>query len=122
MVDCYPLLIVAFNPMVKSSASRLDFIFKALADPTRRAILQDVQSGEKTVSEVARPYSLTLAAVSKHLNVLEEAELIARQRRGSFQIVKVRPEVLEEAEQWLAKYRQFWGVRLDALAQHLERE
>jgi len=108
--------------MVKSPTARLDFIFKALADPTRRAILQDVCAGEKTVSEVARPYSLTLAAVSKHLNVLEEAELIARHRRGTFQIVRVQTAALQEAEQWLADYRQFWGVRLDALAQHLEGE
>ena len=105
--------------MVKS-ATRLNFIFKALADPTRRAILQDVSAGEKTVSEVAQPYSLTLAAVSKHLNVLEEARLITRHRRGSFQIVSVQMGAMQEAEQWLANYRQFWGVRLDALAQHLE--
>ncbi len=93
--------------MAKSPATRLDFIFKALADPTRRAILQDVYAGEKTVSEVAQPYSLTLAAVSKHLNVLEEAEVIARQRLGSFQIVRVQTAALQEAEQWLAHYRQF---------------
>jgi DNA-binding transcriptional ArsR family regulator len=108
--------------MVKSSGVSLNFIFKALADPTRRAILQHVRAGEKTVTEVAQPFSLTLAAVSKHLNVLEEARLIARQRRGSFQIVRVQVAALQEAEQWLADYRQFWGIRLDALAQHLEGE
>lgn len=106
--------------MVKSSAARLNSIFQALADPTRRAILRDVSFGEKTVSEVARPYALTLAAVSKHLNVLEAADLIARQRRGSFQIVRLNPPALQEAEQWLAYYRQFWSSRLNALAQHLE--
>jgi DNA-binding transcriptional ArsR family regulator len=108
--------------MVKSTAARLDSIFHALADPTRRAILRDVSSGEKTVSEVARPFALTLAAVSKHLNVLEAADLIARKRRGSFQIVTLTPPALREADQWLAYYRKFWSSRLDALAQHLEGE
>jgi DNA-binding transcriptional ArsR family regulator len=106
--------------MVKSSTARLDSIFHALADPTRRAILRDVSAGEKSVSEIAKPHALTLAAVSKHLKVLEAAELVARQRRGSFQIVRLNPPALHEADQWLADYRQFWSSRLDALAQHLE--
>src|SRR5579859_7599467 len=108
--------------MVKSNTARLDSIFHALSDPTRRRILRDVAHGEKTVGEVARPYTLTLAAVSKHLNVLESAELIARQRRGSFQIVTLNASALREAEQWLAYYRKFWSSRLDALAKHLEGE
>ena len=106
--------------MVKSNAARLDSIFHALADSTRRAILRDVSAGEKTVSEIARPYALTLAAVSKHLNVLEGADLIARKRRGSFQVVSLKPPALHQAEQWLSYYRKFWSSRLDALAQHLE--
>jgi DNA-binding transcriptional ArsR family regulator len=108
--------------MVKSNAARLDSIFHALADPTRRAILRDVSAGEKSVGDIARPHALTLAAVSKHLKVLEAADLIARQRRGSFQIVRLNAPALHEAEQWLAYYRQFWSSRLDALAQHLEGE
>ncbi len=107
--------------MVKSSiAARLDSIFHALADPTRRAILHDVSAGEKSVGDLARPHALTLAAVSKHLKVLEAAELVARQRRGSFQIVRLNAPTLHEADQWLAYYRPFWSTRLDALAQHLE--
>jgi DNA-binding transcriptional ArsR family regulator len=106
--------------MVKSNAARLDSIFHALADSTRRAILRDVSEGEKTVSEIARPYALTLAAVSKHLNVLEDADLIARKRRRSFQMVSLKPPALRQAEQWLAYYSKFWSSRLDALAQHLE--
>ncbi len=106
--------------MVKSTAARLDSIFHALADPTRRAILLDVSAGEKTVGDVARPYALTLAAVSKHLNVLEEADLIARQRRGSFQIVRLKAAALQEAEGWLAYYSKFWNTRLDALETYLE--
>jgi len=106
--------------MVKSNAARLDSIFHALADPTRRAILHDVSAGEKSVGDLARPHALTLAAVSKHLKVLEAAELVARQRRGSFQIVRLNAPVLHEADQWLAYYRPFWSARLDGLAQHLE--
>jgi len=108
--------------MVKSSAARLDAVFHALSDSTRRSILRDVAAGEKTVSEVAKPYAMSLAAVSKHLNVLEEAELIARQRRGSFQIVKLQAKGLRPADQWLAFYEKFWNERIDALQSYLEDE
>lgn len=113
--------------MVKSDAARaeperLNSIFHALADPTRRSILRDVAGGEKTVSEVARPFKLTLAAVSKHLNVLESAELIARERRGSFQIVRLKAESLREAEEWIAFYERFWKGQLDSMAKFLEGE
>jgi DNA-binding transcriptional ArsR family regulator len=106
--------------MVKSSTARLDSIFRALADPTRRSILRDVSAGEKTVGEVARPFALTLAAVSKHLNVLEAAELIARERRGSFQIVRLKADSLRPAENWLAYYEKFWNRQLDSLEKYLE--
>ncbi len=108
--------------MVKSNAARLDRIFHALSDTTRRSILRDVASGEKTVGEVARPYRMSLAAVSKHVKVLEEAELIARERRGSFQIVRLNAASLRPAEEWLAYYEAFWSGRLDALETHLEGE
>jgi DNA-binding transcriptional ArsR family regulator len=117
-------LALAFNQMVKSNALResehLDSVFHALADPTRRSILRDVAGGEKTVSAVARPFALTLAAVSKHLNVLEKAELIARERRGSFQIVRLKTERLREAEEWIAYYERFWTKQLDSMAKFLE--
>jgi DNA-binding transcriptional ArsR family regulator len=106
--------------MVKSNAARLDSIFHALADPTRRRILRDVADGEKTVSEVARPFALTLAAVSKHLNVLEDAELIARKRRGSFQIVRLNAKKMRPATEWLAFYEKFWNERLDSMVKFLE--
>jgi DNA-binding transcriptional ArsR family regulator len=108
--------------MVKASAANLDRIFHALADPTRRAILRDVSAGEKAVGEVARPFQLTLAAVSKHLNVLEEAELIARQRRGSFQIVRLNAAALREADEWLSYYSKFWNAQFDSLEKYLEGE
>lgn len=105
-----------------AAAVRLDSIFHALSDSTRRSILRDVSSREKTVSEIARPYAMSLAAVSKHLKVLESAELIARERRGSFQIVRLKPSALKPAEQWLAYYEKFWNTQLDALERHLQGE
>lgn len=108
--------------MVKNSAARLDSIFHALSDTTRRSILRDVAAKERTVGEVAKPYRMSLAAVSKHLNVLESAELIARERRGSFQIVRLKAQNLRPAEEWLAWYEKFWNQRLDALQSYLEGE
>jgi DNA-binding transcriptional ArsR family regulator len=107
--------------MVKSNAARLDSIFHALSDSTRRSILRDISAREKTVSEIAKPYRISLAAVSKHLKVLESAELIARERHGSFQIVRLNPAPLRPAEEWLAYYQKFWE-RLDALQHFLEGE
>jgi len=101
---------------------RLDAIFHALSDTTRREILRDVATGEKTMNEVARPYRLTLAAVSKHVKVLEEAELVARERRGSFHLVKLKADRLREAEEWISFYERFWTERLDAMAKFLEGE
>lgn len=106
--------------MVKSGAVKLDSIFHALADATRRAILRDVSAGEKSVGEVARPHALTLAAVSKHLKVLEAAELIARERRGSFQIVRLKAGSLREADEWLAYYHKFWNMQFNSLEKYLE--
>ena len=106
--------------MVKSSAVRLDSIFHALSDSTRRSILRDVSAKEKTVGEVAKPYAMSLAAVSKHLKVLEEAELIARERRGNFQIVRLNAKSLRPAEEWLAFYEKFWSEKIDSLQRYLE--
>jgi len=106
--------------MVKSNTARLDAVFHALSDPTRRSILRNLAGGRKTVSEIARPYRMSLAAVSKHLNVLESAELVARERQGSFQLVHFKPQALRSAEQWIAWYEKFWNERLDALQELLE--
>ena len=108
--------------MVNTSPAQLDTIFHALADTTRRAILQDVARREKTVGEIARPYRMSLAAVSKHLKVLESADLIAREKRGSFQIVRLNAAPLRSAEQWLAHYQKFWNRQLDALQKFIEGE
>ncbi len=74
------------------------------------------------MGEIAKPYAMSLAAVSKHLKVLEAAELIARERRGSFQIVRLNAKSLRPAEEWLAYYDKFWNRQLDALQTHLEGE
>lgn len=108
--------------MVKSNAARLDSVFHALSDPTRRSILRDVAREEKTIGEIARPYRMSLAAVSKHVHVLEAADLIARERRGSFQIVRLKPQTLRSAQEWLAYYEKFWNRQLDALQTYLEGE
>ena len=106
--------------MVESSAVRLDSVFHALADPTRRAILHGLTQGERTVTEIAQPHRMTLAAVSKHLKVLESAELIARERRGSFHIVRLQAQSLKPAEEWIAFYSRFWNQSLDNLEKYLE--
>jgi DNA-binding transcriptional ArsR family regulator len=98
----------------------LDSVFHALADATRRAILRDVTRHEKTVGEIAEPYSMSLAAVSKHLDVLERASLIQRERRGSCRMVRLNPKPLQAAQDWLAFYETFWRSNLDRLQDLLE--
>ncbi len=111
-----------FNHMVKSSAHDLDLVFRALADPTRRVILKELAGRERTVTQVAKPFRMSLVAVSKHLKVLERARLIRRRRDGSFHYLRLNPEALQSAEQWLRHYEQFWHPRLDSLKQLLEQE
>jgi DNA-binding transcriptional ArsR family regulator len=106
--------------MVEST--QLDGIFHALSDATRRAILRDIANSGKTVGEIAEPYPISLAAVSKHIKVLEAAQLIERERRGSFQVVRLRATPLQAADTWLADYRAFWTGQLDRLQAHLEQD
>jgi len=98
----------------------LDAVFHALADSTRRAILRDITRREQTVGEIAQPYSMSLAAVSKHLDVLERASLIQRERRGACRMVRLNPKPLHAAQQWLNFYEQFWKTNLDRLQDLLE--
>ena len=107
--------------MVESSqTAALDQVFHALADSTRRAILRDITRREKTVGELAQPYSMSLAAVSKHLDVLERASLIRRERRGACRMVRLNPKPLHAAQEWLNFYEQFWKTSLDRLQDLLE--
>ena len=106
----------------RSSAARLDSVFHALADPTRRSILRDLGARERSVTEIARPHKMSLAAVSKHLKVLESAELIARERRGAFHIVRLNAAALRPAQKWIDRYERYWNESLDNLTTYLEGE
>src|SRR3954468_24318034 len=97
----------------------LDNTFAALADSTRRDILQRVSQAELSVGEIARFYDLTFAAVAKHLKVLERAELINKRRRGKQQMVSLAPQAFADAAEYLEWYRKLWENRLDALDQYL---
>ncbi|HVO86569.1 MAG TPA: metalloregulator ArsR/SmtB family transcription factor [Candidatus Binatia bacterium] len=98
----------------------LDSAFNALADPTRRDILRRVAGTELSVSEIAQEYSLTFAAISKHLKVLEKARLILKRRRGKQQLVTLYPEALSSVDEYLEFYRHLWEGRLDALEIYLK--
>jgi len=97
----------------------LDFTFAALADPTRRAILAQLASGEATVGELAKPFAISLPAISRHLKVLEQASLIERRRDGQMRRCRLDPRPLDDAAEWLTFYRKFWNASLDRLAMHL---
>jgi DNA-binding transcriptional ArsR family regulator len=98
---------------------RLDLTFAALSDPTRRAILAQLATGEATVGELAKPFAISLPAVSRHLKVLEQAALIERRRDGQTRRCRLDPRPLDDAVEWLGFYRQFWSASLDRLAAHL---
>ena len=95
--------------------SALDSVFKALSDPTRRQLLAALGSGPRTVSDLAEPHAMSLAAVSKHLDMLERSGLIARQKRGRERICSLQLAPLAAAQGWLERNARFWSDRLDAL-------
>jgi DNA-binding transcriptional ArsR family regulator len=98
---------------------RLSATFAALADPTRRAIVARLASGEVTVNALAEPFDMTLPAVSKHLKVLESAGLIARGRDAQRRPCRLEPAALKEAVEWLERYRKLWEDRFDGLGTYL---
>ena len=109
--------------LLNASASHLNATFAALADPTRRAILARLASGEATVNELAEPFAMTQPAISKHLKVLERAGLISRDRDAQRRPSRLEPKRLAEASAWLDKYRQFWEAsfaRLDTVLEELQ--
>jgi DNA-binding transcriptional ArsR family regulator len=108
--------------MVKSSSHTLDAIFSALSDPTRRKLLEGLALGEKTVTEVAEPFDMSLPAISKHLRILEEAGLIVRRKQGRVHHLQLAAAPMKEASEWLDIYRQFWDAQFDALAQFLREQ
>ena len=99
----------------------LDTAFAALADPTRRAILARLALGEATVGELAEPFPISGPAISRHLKVLEGAQLIARSRRGQQLVCRIDPQGLKTAQEWLDHYRAFWSGAFDRLDAHLKK-
>jgi DNA-binding transcriptional ArsR family regulator len=105
------------------ATQRLDAIFAALADPTRRAILARLASGQASVTELAQPFAMSQPAISKHLKVLERAGLISRGREAQRRPRRLEAKRLEEADKWLERYRRLWEGnyrRLDALLDELK--
>jgi DNA-binding transcriptional ArsR family regulator len=100
--------------MVKHQ-ERLNHTFGALADPTRRAILMELAEGERSVSELAEPFDMSLPAISKHLGVLEAAGLISRERQGRVRRCRLEPEPLAGALEWIAQSGRFWEESFDSL-------
>jgi DNA-binding transcriptional ArsR family regulator len=106
--------------MVESTAP-LDLVFGSLADPVRRDILRRVAGRELSVGELAEPYSMSLAAVSKHLKVLERAKLVVKRRKGKRQLVQLAPGAMLDAAEFLDFYKQFKRESLDSLERFLEK-
>jgi DNA-binding transcriptional ArsR family regulator len=101
------------------ATDRLSATFSALADPTRRAILARLALGETSVSELAKPFEMSMPAVSKHLKVLEHAGLISRSRDAQMRPCKIEAQALKQADDWLEEYRRLWEQRLDRLEDYL---
>jgi DNA-binding transcriptional ArsR family regulator len=108
--------------MVEYSAKVLDRTFGALADPTRRRILAQLAKGEDCVTNLARPHAMSLAAVSKHLMVLEKAGLVKRRRDGRVHSLALDARPMQEAQAWLDRYRKFWEANLDQFEKYLEQQ
>ena len=107
------------------SSEHLNAVFSALADPTRRAILARLTEGDATVAEIAAPFNMSQPAISRHLKVLEQAGLISRRRRRTARLSHLEAERLQEASEWLDRYREYWDERyeqLDALLETLQKD
>lgn len=105
----------------KHSSANLDRTFFALADPTRRAILERLAYGELSVTELAKPFRISLPAISKHLSVLERAGLITREREGRIFRCRIDATPLAASGSWIARYRPLWEEQLDSLSGYLEK-
>lgn len=111
-----------FNRMVERQTPELDTIFHALGDATRRQMLRELAAGERTVSQLAEPFAISLAAASKHIKALENAGLIRREVRGRTHFCRLEPGPLADAYQWLSFYEAFWTARLDVLERLLRED
>jgi DNA-binding transcriptional ArsR family regulator len=101
---------------------QLSSIFSALSDPTRRAIIEKLAHGEATAGELAAPFGISKPAISKHLKVLEKANLIERKKEAQWHRFHLRSESLRMASEWIARYRRFWEDQLDALTQFINQQ
>lgn len=108
--------------MVVESPASLDGVFHALADPTRRAMLRSLASGQRTIGELAAPFSMSFTAASKHVRVLERAGLVRRRIEGRSHICRLDPAPLAAANEWLRFYEGFWTEQFDALDALLKAE
>jgi len=108
--------------MVEHSASELDAVFHALGDATRRRMLRELSRGERTVSQLAEPFDMSLAAASKHIKALENAGLIHREVRGRTHMCRLAPAPLADAHGWLSFYERFWTDRLNVLERLLRED
>jgi len=108
--------------MVKYSGANLDAVFAALADPTRRAIVARLSRGDASVTDLAGPFDMSLPAISKHLTVLEDVGIVASEKAGRVRRCRLTGRPMREAAEWIARYREFWEGRLDALDAYLNQE
>ena len=107
--------------MVECNAA-LDLIFQSLADATRRDIIRRLTCAEQTISQLAGPYRMSLAAIAKHIGVLERAGLVTKRRAGKEKLVRLVPETIQAAAEQLAEYEKLWNARYDALEELLNME
>ena len=105
---------------IRMESDPLSLVFAALADPTRRAILARLSSGQLSVNELAAPFKITLPGISKHLKVLEKAGLIERTREAQWRPCKLRAEPLKQADDWIGQYKRFWEESFDRLDAYLK--
>ena len=103
-------------------SAELDRVFSALADPTRRAILRRLSDRPATINEIAKPFRVSLNAISKHVMTLERAGMLRREIKGRSHYCWIEPGPLREAKEWLEHYRQFWEQRLDSLEAYVARK
>jgi len=107
--------------MPERTSADLDLLFGALADATRRGIVERLASGEATVTELAAPYAISLPAISRHLKVLERASIITRSQEGRWRSARLSPTSLASAATWISLQERLWAERLDRLDDHLAR-
>jgi len=117
-----PSAAIIFNQVVEHLTEPLSRVFFALSDPTRRAILARIGGGEATVTAIAAPFALTLAAVSKHIRVLEQAGLLHRSKQGRKYHLRLIADPLRDAADWVEGFRKFWTEHLDSVKEIAERK